>query len=273
MSALATDTPHRTEHRVGCARRRGNGGCAEKHASARSESCLHRRRAISVASPQVGSGVEAGSHGRIVGPLSYYDPATAQFLTVDPITTLTRDRYDYAGSSPTNAADPSGLDWRKDVVNVSGGVLDGLTLGHAEEVLDWTTGATGRVDYSSGWAGIGWAAGTAVLLYGSFGTFTVGSSPVVSGAVSNSVGWYSSTWAAYNVMAACPGDDCANAVLANGIPFAAGAAGSFASAGAWRSAGATLKSAKALSGLAVLSSYCYIDVQSHPPALGWNPFR
>ena len=39
----------------------------------------------------------------------YYDPATGQFTSVDPIVAATRDRYEYVGSSPTNATDPSGL--------------------------------------------------------------------------------------------------------------------------------------------------------------------
>ncbi len=39
----------------------------------------------------------------------YYDPATAHFLTRDPLEALTRSAYGYAGSSPLNASDPSGL--------------------------------------------------------------------------------------------------------------------------------------------------------------------
>jgi RHS repeat-associated protein len=41
----------------------------------------------------------------------YYDPATAQFLTVDPEVTLTSQAYLYAGSNPLNATDPTGLSW------------------------------------------------------------------------------------------------------------------------------------------------------------------
>ena len=39
----------------------------------------------------------------------YYDPATQQFLTVDPLLAQTDQAYAYAGGSPTNATDPSGL--------------------------------------------------------------------------------------------------------------------------------------------------------------------
>jgi RHS repeat-associated protein len=38
-----------------------------------------------------------------------YDPATAQFLTVDPLEKLTREPYSYAADNPLNHYDPSGL--------------------------------------------------------------------------------------------------------------------------------------------------------------------
>jgi RHS repeat-associated protein len=38
-----------------------------------------------------------------------YDPATAQFLTVDPLVQLTRALYTYAQDNPLNRADPTGL--------------------------------------------------------------------------------------------------------------------------------------------------------------------
>lgn len=39
----------------------------------------------------------------------YYDPTTAQFLTVDPLLTTTEDPYGYASTNPTNYTDPWGL--------------------------------------------------------------------------------------------------------------------------------------------------------------------
>jgi RHS repeat-associated protein len=41
----------------------------------------------------------------------YYDPASQQFLTVDPLLAATEQAYNYAGGSPLNATDPSGLAW------------------------------------------------------------------------------------------------------------------------------------------------------------------
>jgi hypothetical protein len=39
----------------------------------------------------------------------YYDPATGQFLSVDPLVNLTAAPYFYAGDDPVNGTDPSGL--------------------------------------------------------------------------------------------------------------------------------------------------------------------
>ena len=39
----------------------------------------------------------------------YYDPATAQFLTRDPMAAATRSAYGYVGNDPLNQDDPLGL--------------------------------------------------------------------------------------------------------------------------------------------------------------------
>jgi len=39
----------------------------------------------------------------------YYDPATAQFMTRDPLVALTQEAYGYVGNNVFNASDPSGL--------------------------------------------------------------------------------------------------------------------------------------------------------------------
>ena len=38
----------------------------------------------------------------------YYDPATGQFLSVDPLVELTGQPYSYTGDDPVNATDPEG---------------------------------------------------------------------------------------------------------------------------------------------------------------------
>ncbi len=107
-------------------------------------------------------GNKTGSTGTTTTPLGYdgqytstdtgliylrarvYDPATAQFLTVDPLALITRAPYSYAEDNPLNLGDPSGLlsptaglerlgnDIGEGVSNVSGGFLNGLTGGLVE---------------------------------------------------------------------------------------------------------------------------------------------
>jgi len=49
--------------------------------------------------------------GKAVGTVlaRYYDPATAQFLTVDPDAAITLSAYGYVRGNPLNASDPGGL--------------------------------------------------------------------------------------------------------------------------------------------------------------------
>jgi RHS repeat-associated protein len=69
-------------------------------------------------SGQSGAGTAAiGWAGEYADPTSrhvylrarWYDPATAQFTSRDPITAITHEPYQYAGSSPVMASDPTGL--------------------------------------------------------------------------------------------------------------------------------------------------------------------
>jgi RHS repeat-associated protein len=41
----------------------------------------------------------------------YYDPATAQFLTRDPLVAVTASAYGYVDNNPLNGTDPTGLFW------------------------------------------------------------------------------------------------------------------------------------------------------------------
>ncbi len=73
-----------------------------------------------------------------------YDPATAQFLSVDPMVGVTRAPYNYAEDNPVNLGDPSGL-WTpteslekfsneigEGISNVAGGFVNGITGGLIE---------------------------------------------------------------------------------------------------------------------------------------------
>ena len=57
-----------------------------------------------------------------------YDPATGQFLSVDPAVDSTRQPYAYTGNSPLDRTDPSGLDFWSDARD--------LVLGAAQFVRD-----------------------------------------------------------------------------------------------------------------------------------------
>lgn len=59
----------------------------------------------------------------------YYDPATGQFLTTDPIEDVTGDSYGYAGGNPIMNTDPTGLDWRESVATASAGFGDAISFG------------------------------------------------------------------------------------------------------------------------------------------------
>jgi RHS repeat-associated protein len=57
----------------------------------------------------------------------YYDPTTAQFLTVDPLAAITGARYSYAGCNPITRTDPTGL-WSSRTWITIGLVLGGVAL-------------------------------------------------------------------------------------------------------------------------------------------------
>ncbi len=59
----------------------------------------------------------------------YYDPHTAQFLTPDPLTTLTHAVYTYAEDDPITGSDPTGLwGWRETFEAVAVGLAIGATV-------------------------------------------------------------------------------------------------------------------------------------------------
>ena len=63
-------------------------------------------------SPDTHSGNRRRYDGKAVGSVlaRYYDPSTAQFLTVDPAVSTTLSPYGYVQGDPLNGTDPTGLD-------------------------------------------------------------------------------------------------------------------------------------------------------------------
>ncbi|MGH9152960.1 MAG: RHS repeat-associated core domain-containing protein [Acidimicrobiales bacterium] len=60
----------------------------------------------------------------------YYDPATGQFLSRDPLIDVTQDPYGYTGNNPINRTDPTGENWLSDraseAVSAAGNALDSV---------------------------------------------------------------------------------------------------------------------------------------------------
>ncbi|HEV2953953.1 MAG TPA: RHS repeat-associated core domain-containing protein, partial [Candidatus Dormibacteraeota bacterium] len=70
----------------------------------------------------------------------YYDPRTAQFISRDPAVSSTREPYAYAGDTPLDASDPSGMcwpSWACGAENWAGGQKDrlhGFVAAHASQI-------------------------------------------------------------------------------------------------------------------------------------------
>lgn len=108
----------------------------------------------------------------------YYDPATGQFITRDPIEAQTREAYGYVGGNPLNYTDPLGLypgeglvKRGKDLIGEVGqaGKAAAIAIGKAAvEYRAEIAGvlAFGVCAYGTGGAGAAWCAGA---LTGAFG--------------------------------------------------------------------------------------------------------
>jgi RHS repeat-associated protein len=86
----------------------------------------------------------------------YYDPTTSQFLSLDPLVSITREPYGYAGANPANRFDPSGLcttsDWA--CIESQGGV-------------HWPAPGRGPMDWVEERTSVEWGSrGAAALLAG-----------------------------------------------------------------------------------------------------------
>jgi RHS repeat-associated protein len=84
-----------------------------------------------------------------------YDPATAQFLSVDPLRAITRALYTYVKDNPLNFVDPSGLAWQ---VCVGGTVTFGFFTVEANACYVNTPGGEGLALSAGAAGGPGFAA-------------------------------------------------------------------------------------------------------------------
>ncbi len=159
-------------------------------------------------------GEQADPTGLVYLRARYYDPTTAQFLTIDPLVSQTNDPYGYAGNNPVNFGDPRGLSkcevglnpfrWGGNAVdcaarvspvsgqataNVAGGVLNGLFLGHAKGVLN-ATGDAEKVHWDSDGARVGNYVGTGLSAPLAFGAPNIyGAAVIGSGTINGYQCW------------------------------------------------------------------------------------
>ena len=113
----------------------------------------------------------------------YYDPATGQFLSIDPAVAETDAPFNYAGDDPINEIDPSGLGGLlgsfslfgycvryvtcsgstpkahidQDIANVAAGVLNGITFGNGETIARWL-----GIECNANWNSVETTVGTIV---------------------------------------------------------------------------------------------------------------
>lgn len=118
----------------------------------------------------------------------YYDPATAQFLNVDPLVDLTSAPYRYAGDNPTNVSDPLGLfgfsSIVKQVARVSHDAGDAVS---AASLVAVVVGGGPEDPFSDAVAYSLGAVGSGLSTYGDIADFVVGQGSV-SATVLDSLG-------------------------------------------------------------------------------------
>jgi hypothetical protein len=148
----------------------------------------------------------------------------ARFLNRDPAVSTTRDAYGYAGRSPLNATDPSGLVCLGDycsedlpgaqgAADFAGGVVDTLTLGHQDGILN-LTGSDHKYDPDSGAFQAGQATGVVVAAPLAI------ESPVIGGfeGVPAAIGYFGLASSGYSLYDKClagnPGQ-CTGGVVVN----------------------------------------------------------
>jgi RHS repeat-associated protein len=95
-----------------------------------------------------------------------YDPATGQFLSVDPLEAISGEPYSYAGDSPTTYGDSLGLLWTP----LAGGAAGAdAACGATFEIPGVDLGTCGAAGIASGAAAIGAAVGVVTAIAGEEG--------------------------------------------------------------------------------------------------------
>jgi RHS repeat-associated protein len=111
----------------------------------------------------------------------YYDPATAQFLTRDPLESVTRSAYGYASNNPLNVIDPSGLFPGGGILGgiadffTGGGCGDGFLAGFGDALGSIRETATSALDDVTALVGNNWRTWTAIAAVGTCILATAGS--------------------------------------------------------------------------------------------------
>ena len=95
-----------------------------------------------------------------------YDPKTAQFLTVDPLVSISGAPYNYAGDNPINHEDAVGLLWTP-VAGGAGGA--DAVCGATIEVPGLDIGTCGAAGIATGAAAVGAAIGVVTAIAGEEG--------------------------------------------------------------------------------------------------------
>ena len=106
----------------------------------------------------------------------YYDPATQQYITVDPAVAATGQPYTYVGGDPVNAVDPLGLSWWNPTTWTAKtwATVGGVTLGVAAAVT-----GVGVVAEAAGIASV--VADGATIGEASTGTLLLGGTAALTG--------------------------------------------------------------------------------------------
>ena len=116
----------------------------------------------------------------------YYDPATGQFLSRDPIEAQTRSAYGYVGGNPLNGTDASGLCWGPTCVVEAAVKGGGALVGTVAGGVRGAAGAVARNVTVDNALAVGGIAVSVALIAGTGGVaaapYLIGAGLAISGA-------------------------------------------------------------------------------------------